>query len=288
MKVIFLVDNIPAIEMFVPIIKALPSNWEVLVINYDGWTRQKRIEIESFLQKLALRYRTIGNRSQRGVEEILQEEQPSVLVLARDEATRLEQLFIELANSRHVPTLLVPHGIWAPGERKTWGIRGIFSWVRHLYHLGFQGYRVIREGNFSWVRLIQTVLFRIKHDLRRRPLLPGHGGCSRIAAFGDAMKELLVSEGVSPEHITVTGNPKFDLLYNTKKSDRESEIRKSLGITNDENIVLLLTDYLVEFGIWTVAQRKRRLSCRVWNLDGSTKEKIHHGDLRNSSTATGV
>ncbi|MFC1911845.1 UDP-N-acetylglucosamine 2-epimerase [Chloroflexota bacterium] len=256
MKIIFLVDNIPAVEMFLPIIKALLGNWEVLIVNYDGWTRRKRIEIENFIQKLALRYKTIGKRNRHGVEEILQEEQPDVVVLARDEATYLEQLFIELANSRHIPTLLVPHGIWAPGERKPWCIRGVFSRARHLYRLGFQGYRVIREGNFSWVRLIGAALFRMTRDLRSRPLLAGHGGCSRIAAFGEAMKELLISEGLSPERITVTGNPKFDLLYNAKKGGHESEMRKSLGIKKDENIVLLLTDYLVEFGAWTAAQRK--------------------------------
>ena len=257
MKIIFLVDNIPAIEMFMPIIKELPAAWEVLVINYDGWTRKMREEIEQALQKLGLNYKTIEGRSRRNVEKLLQDEEPSVVVLSRDTSTTLEQLFIKYANSKDIPTLLIPHGMWTPEARRIWTVRRGFAWMKHLYALGFQGLRVIKAGDFSWGRLIQTGLFRLRRDLKRRPMFDGHGGCSKIAVIGDAMKELLISEGVSPEHITVTGNSKFDFLYYAKESDYKSELCQRWGIPNDEDIILLLTDYLVEFGMWTVKQRKQ-------------------------------
>jgi len=256
MKIIFLVDNIPAIEMFMPIIKELPSGWEVLVINYDGWTRKRRAEIEQALQKLGLNYKTIEGRSRRNVEKLLKEEGPSVVVLSCDTTTPLGQLFIKYANSKHIPTLLIPHGIWAPEDRRIWTIRRASVWMKHLYALGFQGLRVIKAGDFSWGRLIRTGLFSLRRDLKRRPMFDGHGGCSKIAVFGDAMKELLISEGVSPEHIAVTGNPKFDFIYYAKESNYKSELCQSWGTPNDEDIILLLTDYLVEFGMWTVKQRK--------------------------------
>jgi len=256
MKIIFLLDNIPAIEMFVPIIKELPDSWEVLVINYDGWTRKSRAEIEQALQKLGLNYRTIEGHGRRNVEKLLQEEGSSVVVLSRDTTTPLEQLFIRCADSKHIPTLLVPHGMWTPQARKNWSLRAARAWMEHLNRLVFQGLRVKKAGDFSWGRLIQTSLFRLKRDLKRRPMFDGHGGCSKIAVFGDAMKELLISEGVGPEHIEVTGNPKFDFLYYAKESDYKSKLCETWGISSDHDIVLLLTDYFVEFGIWTTEQRK--------------------------------
>jgi UDP-N-acetylglucosamine 2-epimerase len=256
MKAIFLVDNIPAIEMFMPIIKRLPGLWEVLVINHDGWTKKRRAEIEQALQKLGLDYKTIEDRSPRNVEKLLQEEEPSVVVLPRDTTTHLEQLFIKHANSKHIPTLLVPHGMWAPKERKNWSVRILRAWLKHFCLLVFQGRRVLKTGDFSWSRLIQTTLFRLRRDLKRKPIFDGHGGCSKIAVFGDAMKELLISEGVSPKRIEVTGNPKFDYLYYAKGSDYKSKLCGALGISNDHDIILLLTDYLVESGIWTTQQRK--------------------------------
>ena len=256
MKIIFLVDNISAIEMFEPIIKELPDRWEVLVINYDGWTRKRRAEIEQALKKRGLNYKTIEGRSRRNVEKRLQEEEPNVVVLSRDTTTTMEQLFIKCANSKHIPTLLVPHGMWTPQDRKNWSLRAARTWMEHFNRLVFQLLRVIKAGDFSWGRLIQTSLFRLRRDLKRRPLFDGHGGCSKIAVFGDAMKELLISEGVGLEHIEVTGNPKFDFLYYAKESDCKSKLCETWGISNDHDIVLLLTSYLVEFGIWTAERRK--------------------------------
>lgn len=273
MKIIFLVDNIPAIEMFMPIIKELPDRWEVLVINYDGWTRKRRAEIEQALQKMGLSYKTIEGRSRRNVEKLLQEEEPSVVVLPRDTTTPLEQLFIKYADSKHIPTLLVPHGMWAPKERQNWNLRIVRAWLKHSRRLVFQGRRVMKAGDFSWGRLIQTTLFQLRRDLKRRPMFDGHGGCSKIAVFGDAMKELLISEGVSPEHIEVTGNPKFDYLYYAKGSDYKSKLCGAWGsLTAMTLFFYSLTILLsVEYGpqskgknlLWLLLMQRR--GCRGLN-----------------------
>lgn len=256
MKTVFLVDNIPAIEMFAPIIRELPDRWEVLAINFEGWTRRETAQVEKALQEKGFNYKTVEGWSRRNVEKLLQQEAPGVVVLSRDTTTPLEQLFIGCANSMRIPTLLVPHGMWTPQARGNWGLRAAPAWLKHLYRLAFQGLRVVRIGGFSWGRLIHTGLFRLRRDLKRRPMLDGHGGCSKIAVLGNAMKEILISGGIGPEHIEVTGNPKFDSLYHAKESDCKSKVCGTWGLPGDHNIILLLTGYFVELGTWTAGQRK--------------------------------
>lgn len=256
MKVIFLVDNIPAIEMFLPILKELPLTWDALFINHSGWTRKSRAEIEQALQELGLKHKAIEGYSQRKVEKFLQEEKPNVVVLSRDTTTPFEQLIIKCSHAKDIPTLLVPHGMWTPEGRKNWNSRIMHIWLKHFLGLWFRGVRIIKNGGFSWSQLIQTALLRLRRDLKSRPIFDGHGGCSQIAVFGPAMRELLISEGVSPWYIEETGNPKFDNLFYAKRIDYKSKLCKKWGISNDDNIILLLTDYLVEVGEWTREQRK--------------------------------
>ncbi len=253
MKIIILVDTIPALELFLPILNALPATCEVLFINYYSWNVNGRKTIDQALQKNGLK--TIAYQRLNNVEKLLKEEAPNVIVLSRDTTNAIEQSFIELAKCMNIPTLLVPHGIWAPEERKIWTIKRSSDWLKHLYALGIQGQRVIKNGEFRWSQLIQAGIFWMNRDLKRKPVFDGHGGCSNIAVFGQATKDLLVSEGINPERITVTGNPKFDLLYQTKSKEPTLALIKQLGISNNQNIILLLTDYLVESGIWTAKQR---------------------------------
>ena len=260
MKVIFLVDNIPAIEMFAPIVKELPADWEFIFINHDGWTEKSRTDIEHALQKLNVNYLTVTSRSFKDIDKLLQKEQPNVVVLPRDTATEFEQSFIKCANAKQIPTLLVPHGVWAPEERKNWSDTNIITWLKHAYYLFLQGSRIIKKSGFSWKQLIKTALFWLKRDLSHKRVFDGHGGCSKIAAFGDSMKNILTSEGLCSDNIVVTGNPKFDFLYNIRDNDSKQNLCTKWDIPNDNDIVLVLTNYLVEFGIWTTEQRKRHIT----------------------------
>ena len=78
-----------------------------------------------------------------------------------------------------------------------------------------------------------------------------------MAVSGNVTKELFVAEGIGPEHIVVTGNPKFDYLFLAKEIDCKSRVCQRYGIPEDKDIVLLLTGYSVEFGYWTPEQRKQ-------------------------------
>jgi hypothetical protein len=258
MRVMFLVNATPNVEMFAPIMKELPRNWESLFINLDRWA--KRAEIEHKLQEFRANYMTIGGWSRREVDKILQEVQPSVVVMPHDTAIPVDGLFISCADSRHIPTLYVLHGMYSPMARKghPYG-PGICSWIKYLKMALLGAFRLVRLGSLSRRRLIETGWLWIKHAFRYKP--EGHGGCSKMAVFGDATKELFVSEGVSPERIVVTGNPKFDYLFSAEGRNCKSRVCQRYGIPEDKDIILLLTDYFVESGRWTPEQ------------------EIHHGCL---------
>lgn len=255
MKVIFLVDNVPNVEMFAPVISELPNGFDVLLINMDRWS--KRTEIEHKLQELELNYRTIGNRTRPTVSRILDEVQPNVVVLPDDAAGSLNGLFISCASSRCIPTLLVLHGMMPSKEGRNLQIDGIRAWIRYYKFIWRLARRIIQPGNFSWRRLVESNGFWIRHGLWQGLSIGGHGRCSKIAVFGNTDKELLASEGISPERLMVTGNPKLDYLFYAKESDFKSSICRRFNIASNEDIILLLTDWFVEAGYWTVEQRKK-------------------------------
>lgn len=255
MKAIFLVDNIPAIEMFIPIIRKLPVTWDILAVNYYVWNKKGQEEIEQFLKKMSLK--TIDVDRLHDIEKLLLQEKPNIVVLSRDTTSSAEEDFVKYCRSMHIPTLLVPHGVWSPEERKIWAVGRASAWIKHVHELELQGIRLIKTGGFSCRYLISSGLFYLRRDLKPKPTFDGHGGCSKIAVFGNAIKELLISEGVNPSSINVTGNPKFDILYSVKASGNNSKLRQTLGISNDEKVIVLLTDYLVEIGLWTVKQREQ-------------------------------
>jgi len=255
MKVVFLVDNVSNIEMFVPVIKELPNGFDVLLINMDRWS--KRTEIEHKLQELELNYRTIGNRTRPTVSRMLDEVQPNVVVLPDDTAGSLNGLFISCASSRCIPTLLVLHGMMPSKVERKLEIVGIRARIRYFEFIWRLARRIIQPGNFSWRRLVESSSFWSRHGLWQGLSIGGHGGCSKIAVLGNADKELFASEGISPGRIVVTGNPKFDYLFYAKESDFKSSVCRRFSIADDEDIILLLADWFVEAGYWTVEQREQ-------------------------------
>jgi len=263
MKVIFMVNITPNIEMFAPIVKELPNNSDVLFINTDKW--QRRAEIEQKLQGLSLKYQTFGSRSYRNINRILDEFRPDALVLCGDAISPLYQMSISCANSKNIPTLSILHGIMALEAKRNPKAIATYAWISYLKNLWLGIHTMVQPDRFSWHRLFETGWFWMRYGFRYRPKLEGHGGCSKIAVFGNADKQLLVSEGIAPERIAVTGNPKFDYIASANKNDCKSKVCRRFGISADTKIILLLTDWFVEYGIWTVRQREQfvKAVCRA-------------------------
>lgn len=254
MRVIFLVNAPANIEMFAPIMKELPSDWDSLVINLDRWNQ--KAEIERNLHEFGIDYRTIGGWSRREVDKILTELHPSVVAMPHDTAIPLDKTFISCADYKHIPTLYVLHGMYSPVGRKghPYG-PGIRSWIRYLRMALLGAVRLMRIDDLSRRRLAETGWLWIKHAFTYKP--EGHGGCSKMAVFGDATKELFVSEGISPDRIVVAGNPKLDYLFSANGTHCKAEVCQRYGIPQDKDIILLLTGYFVEYGYWTPEQREQ-------------------------------
>lgn len=251
MKAIFLVDATPNIEMFAPVIIELPSNVDSLVINLDRWTI--KAEIEEKLQELGVKYRTIDGWSQRDVNRILTEIQPNVIVMSHDATIPVDPLFIDCANSMHIPTLYVPHGMLSSITWTGWNAPGFRNWLLYLKMAILGVYRLMRLDKLSRKRLVETGWMWIEYTFRHK--IEGYGEWSKAAVFGDASKQALVSAGISPDRIVVTGNPKFDYIFHSKGTACKAKVCQRYQIPNDKDIILLLTDYLVECGQWKAEQR---------------------------------
>jgi hypothetical protein len=270
MKAIFLVDSIPNVDMFVPIIKELPIDCDSRVINLDRWAKQN--EIEQKLQKYGIQYMTIGGWKRKDVNEVLVDTKPSVVVMSHDATIPVDPLFIKCANAKGIPILYVPHGMISSASWVGLNDKGFRNWLLYLKMavLGFG--RLMKSGKVSQKRIIEIGWMWVRHIFRHK--MEAHGGWTKAAVFGDDAKHRLISIGVKPNNIVVTGNPKFDYVYYSNWSVRgkgmslfpawcecqlskfaKQDIYQRLHITDDGDIVLLLTDYLVECGQWTAKQR---------------------------------
>lgn len=252
MKALFVADNIPTIEMYLPIIKCLPSNCESRIVNYNGFKLAKP-------ECIYLR-----NESKNGINSLLKAEKPDVIIIAREETNNVEH-FLAVSG---IPTVLVPHGLLMPNEKRLWGSDKNIR-ANHLKKLLKQGYYKFKNGGISY-RLIKTGLFRIKNDFKDGETLSRYDSYTKIASYGSAMNDILIRYGVGANKLIITGNPKYDKyrIVNRKRSGR----------------VLLITDYLVEFGLWSISQRIKYLKdiCGIVNkITGKKLEILIHPVLEN-------
>ncbi|KKM72595.1 hypothetical protein LCGC14_1418970 [marine sediment metagenome] len=231
MKALFWVDNIPAMEMFAPIMDALPDKWEVAFVNYG------RAEYEGC--------KMLRKRNRESILDMICRESPDIMALTREEATPVEKMLTQIGKETGIPTLLVPHGMLMSNEVELWEIKDskLFR-LKHIIRLARQGYRQLRQGKVTIPHLVRQGLFRIRNDFRDKKTLSRYDNFSKVAVFGEAMKYILLRYGVAQDNIVITGNPKFDMTYREKQKTKTGDI-------------LLITNYLVEFGTWTEKQREK-------------------------------
>ena len=66
---------------------------------------------------------------------------------------------------------------------------------------------------------------------------------------------MLISEGVPAEKLVVTGSSKFDDLISFKEPGVKEQLKEKYGIPAEKKVVLVLTSWFVEAGIWTAEDR---------------------------------
>jgi glycosyltransferase involved in cell wall biosynthesis len=85
--------------------------------------------------------------------------------------------------------------------------------------------------------------------------LPGYVEGLDIAVLSPAAKEWFIKDGMPPEHLFVIGQPRFDLIL--KQPYDPARVRRELGIPEDKGIIVLATQPMVEFFLWTEKERER-------------------------------
>lgn len=190
------------------------------------------------LESVGIECKKIGYNIE--VNEVLKKERPDLIVLAREETNPIEHQFAV----SNVPTLLIPHGLLMPNERELWTSNGSLK-LGHLIRLSRQFMHKIKKNSMPFWSLIQVGLFRLFNDFVDSKTLSKYNNFTKIASYGLKMRDILVKYKVNPENIIITGNPKYDKYVNVcrEKSGR----------------ILLITDYLVEFGLWSEKQRLKYL-----------------------------
>lgn len=161
---------------------------------------------------------------------------PDVIVLTGD--TSIAATFIKLGRMMKIPTLAIQSVlvIESPylGENVKKAIFNVLGWKT------FRLWRLL--SLFSRNSLMSKITFFV--GWRTRAIEWGLGGADLYAVMGDYTRRLIVSRGVSPQNVRVTGNPLFDVA--PPKSDvRKEELRRLLKLGN-ESIVLLTTQPVVE------------------------------------------
>lgn len=252
-KVLFVVSSTAQAEMFKPIAEKL-SDWDTIAINTDRF--YKRAEIEKTLQRLSFPYKTIAGLSMNKVKRVFAEESPDVIVVGHDR-NLMDRLFVGCANSKGIPTLLIQDGVLAASRDKIRETGSITNSLKYLGSLPFKAFNFIMNRDYSWHGKIEIALFELRYSTRGKVGVYGHGECSKMALFGDAVKEMFILEGIDPKRILVTGNPKFDKVYYSKDSNCKQKVCKKWHIPPDKEIILLLTQYMVEAKIWSPEQRRK-------------------------------
>ena len=252
-KAFFAITSTAQAEMVKSIAEQL-HGWDILAINENKWYKRK--EVERTLESSGLPYKTIRSCSAGAIKRILKEEQPGVVIFGHD-GNAIDRLFIKCANSEAIPTLLVQDGILAASREKPNKGCTISPRLEYLSSLPHSVFRFIRNKDYSWRSKIAFVLLEWRYGTRWNLEIYGHGECSKMAVFGHAVKRTLLSEGIKPERIVITGNPKFDKLFYSRDGNCKQKVCEKWGIPIDNEIILLLTGQYVEGGMWSPYQRRK-------------------------------
>lgn len=164
--------------------------------------------------------------------QLIDQFKPDILILANDQG--VSATFIRFCRLRGIPSLTIQDGILM--NKKLRGFSALLSCRRYLL------WRIISTiTNVSFISKISIIL-------GRQWCVPiwGTGGATAIAVTGDYYKQVLISRGINPDKIFVTGYPLLDSLHGLSK-DSSLYLKKANA---KGPLILLITQPLVEDGLW--------------------------------------
>jgi predicted glycosyltransferase len=246
-KILFITNNISQARIFDAIRKELPES-RSLAITTD-WHNN---EAGKVLDDAGFPNRSIQTYSQSNPRRILDIEKPDLVVVGHD-LFPVNTSFIDAANTMAIQTLLVQDGILA-AQRQGGTAREVYSRLRFLFTFPWRlsdylGH--LKNKGFTAGQILPVLFLELKYNAKGKVIgRYGRGSCSKIAVFGDAVKEMLLSEGVNPGRIVVTGSPKFDRISQYQQIDCREVVRSRLSIPEGNRMVLLVTQFFSGVGAW--------------------------------------
>ncbi len=247
-KCLFIVSNTAQVDMFRSIIEYLPD-FQFKFVNTEIFSILP--DMENYFRKYNLTFINMNDWSMKTVQRIIDDENPDILVSGHDQSP-MDILFIKTCNELDIPSLTVQDGLLAAVrfERKSVNnkVEYFSKMFLRLFKLFFNPYRPFKYK-------ISRLRFEFNYG-RGYSYTYGRGESSKIALFGDNTKKLLISEGVSPDRLIVTGSSKFDDLLQYKDSSVKESLKEKYGAPSDRKVVLVLTSWFVEAGLWTVEMRR--------------------------------
>jgi predicted glycosyltransferase len=227
-KVLFIPGGKMIAKMFVDIIKELKDpNYEVLVINRDHYYKENTSEIfgsEGIPTKGLETYKT------KDVRKILRLEKPSIIVVGHD-SSAIERSFILGGKYLEIPSLLIQDGIInLPSTLSTkesiFGLLHLLRYIKIVFQPSL--YLIYTCG----MRRFLSVFLRFNRSHNY-----GRGECSKVAVMSPYAKNVFTKLGFNANNLIITGQPRFDELFNPKFT--RYEVCKKINLSPDKDIALL-------------------------------------------------
>jgi hypothetical protein len=256
-KILFLSAEKPHTDMFLQIVDEL----ERIIDKKVEFTILDTNKLNIRPQSIRIPYK----KEVQYIEQIIEKFKPNILVVANDLGIRTS--FIRICNVHGIPSIAVQDGILA--NKKLTGFSRLLAW--HNYFL----WRVISA--ITNTQKISMLFIR----LGRQWCVPdwGLGDATVIAAMGNCYKKVFLSRGVHSNKIVVTGYPLLD-DFSMRCSDlnMSENLLKEIGLSNKRPLILLITQPLVEDGLWDPAFRVLHFEAivkAVKDVKGQLIVKVH-------------
>ncbi len=236
------------------------GNHSVKVIAIDKG-RSAELQKEDFKPGYIKDYRT------KNMLKIIQKENPDILVTDFGSAHTIN--LIHAASYCGIPSLMIDCGIKTDSSpiirvQNKRLLSKFFVWLRSgqkFRSLPFDLATLWAINNpWRFAFEIAKAILGFFHGM------PGYVKGLNIAVLSPAARNWFVKDGFPPDNIFIIGQPRFDLIL--KQKFDPTSLRKELGIPESKGIVILATQPLVEFYLWTEREREKFID----TVTGAMKE----------------
>ncbi len=247
MVILIIVSSRTQVEMF----RCIVNELEDFTVKFVNIEIEEKEATEELLSRYGYEFETVGRVNSDSAYSVLRREKPDIIITGNDQIF-MDILLIEAANDLKIPSLTVQDGVLTLRKRNDYMKKGL------KYYLGLP----LKFIDFFFIKriplryILDLLTFGLKHEIQPY----GHGDSTKIAVFGESVREMFIKEGIFPDKIVVTGNPKFDRLQSSAEKNTTAHLEKKYNIPSGKKVFSVFTQYLVELGYWNPAQRREFVS----------------------------